>query len=79
MTYILVGPAGYAETACTIQVHNILLFTDRETREVKEREKERKKADHHDQNNTLLNPTGTLLSTLRGRISLQPEQNTPPH
>lgn len=78
MTYILVGPAGYAETACTIQVHNILLFTDRETQEVKERE-ERKKADHHDQNNTLLNPTGTLLSTLRGRISLQPEQTPHTH
>lgn len=45
------------------------------------RQKERKKVDRHDQNNTLLNPTGTLLSTLRGQISAQLERSgaLPPH
>lgn len=31
--------------------------------------------DHHEHNNTHLNPTGTLLSTPRGQISAQLQQN----
>ena len=77
VTYILVGPTGYTEPGSTTRACNSLQLKDGETEEVKERKRE--KADHHDQNNTLLNPTGTLLSTLRGQISAQLEQNIPSH
>lgn len=68
VTYILLGPTGYWNR----QYHP---GTQQARERLSEWKKERKEADHHDQNNTLLNPTGTLLSTLRGQISAQLEQN----
>lgn len=57
---------------------DVLSQRRRNSESKRNRQKERKKADRHDQNNTLLNPTGTLLSTLRGQISAQLEQNLLP-